>query len=207
MQRREIWIAIVWALALAGCAAASFFLLDRQTLEPVYWLSQMPPVYTAVEYLTTFGKAGFPILAFSALWLWGFLRRSGGLKQSAMLGIAAQVATGAIVWALKLSITRERPYVPYHLKGEIATGYYQSFPSGDAGAIFALAFAASHAFPRARPALMAFAAAVAAMRVFRLAHYPSDVFAGAAAAAAGWAVTLATFNWLDERKREPSSDR
>ena len=198
MLQREVRIAAVWAAALAAGAALSFLLLDRQTREAVYWLSQNPPVYSAVEVLTTFGKAGFLVLAIAALWLWGFLRRSSLIREAAVLGLAAQAVTGLLVWAFKLGVHRERPYVPYHLKGELTGGYGQSFPSGDAAAVFAFAFAASLAFPRARFALMTFAAAVAAMRVFRLAHYPSDVFAGAAAAAAGWGIT-AMIAWRRDR--------
>lgn len=207
MQQREARIAIRWATALAGCAVASFFLLDRQTREPLYWLAQAPPVYWAVSILISFGKATFPLLAFAALWLYGFLCQSAHLKRAARVGIVAQAAAGALVWTLKLNIPRERPYVPYHREGGVPIGYFQSFPSGDAAVIFAFAFAASYAFPRARPAFLAFAAAVAAMRVFRLAHYPSDVFAGAAAGAAGWAIALAVTSWKEKRQNQTPSEQ
>lgn len=207
MQQREVQNAIRWAVSLAGCAAASFLVLDRQTHEPLYRLAQSPPVYWAVSILISFGKATFPLLAFAALWLYGFLRRSAHLKRAARIGITAQAAAGGLVWMLKLNIYRERPYVPYHQEGGVPVGYFQSFPSGDAAVIFAFAFAASYAFPRARPAFFAFAGAVAAMRVFRLAHYPSDVFAGAAAGAAGWAIALVATSWKEKRLNQTPSEQ
>ncbi len=206
METRDVRIALFWALGLAACAAASFLLLDRQTHETVYGLAQQAPVYTSVEVLVTFGKAGYLLLALAALWLAGWKTGSLALRRAAALGAAAQAVTGALVWAVKLSIPRERPYVPFHLKGAMETSYYRSFPSADAAAVFAFAFALALPFPRARPALMGFAAAVAAMRVFRMAHYPSDVFAGAAAGAAGWAATLALAALLKARseRRAPA---
>ncbi len=200
MLQRQIRSATLWAVALSACAAASFFALDRQTREPVYWLSQLPPVYLAVEVLVTFGKAGLLFLALAALWLWGFLRKSISLRRAALLGFAAQAAAGALVWALKLNIPRERPYVPFHRTGDLTSSFYQSFPSADAAAIFAFAFAVCYALPRLRSALLTFAALVAAQRVFRLAHYPSDVLAGAAAGAAGWAMALALASWRQKRQ-------
>ncbi|HVL79583.1 MAG TPA: phosphatase PAP2 family protein [Sphingomicrobium sp.] len=54
-----------------------------------------------------------------------------------------------------------------------------SFPSGHSAGTFAVARALAREYPAARPAALAAAGAVSAAQVPRIAHYPSDVAAGA----------------------------
>ena len=59
------------------------------------------------------------------------------------------------------------------------TEAYASFPSGHAITSFALAFAVSAVWPRARVAMIVYAVLIAVSRLVLLAHHPSDVVAGA----------------------------
>lgn len=57
---------------------------------------------------------------------------------------------------------------------------HQSFPSGHSASAFGFAVALSWAWPRQRPLFFFLAALVGLQRILTGAHFPSDVFAGAA---------------------------
>jgi len=59
------------------------------------------------------------------------------------------------------------------------TEAFASFPSAHAVTAFALAFAVSAVWPRARLAMIVYAFLIAATRLVLLSHHPSDVVAGA----------------------------
>ena len=88
---------------------------------------------------------------------------------------------GLAVAIVKRLIGRVRPsdlgpfhYVPLSWRPD-----YASLPSGHSTAAFAAAIAVSAVWPRARPAMLIYAALIAASRIVIAAHYPSDVLAGA----------------------------
>ncbi len=98
---------------------------------------------------------------------------------------------GLFVAVVKRMIGRQRPpmtdvvgdpfsYAPFAWKAAFA-----GMPSGHATTAFAAAFAVGALWPRARPAMWVFAAVIAVSRVAVSAHYPSDVFVGAAAGLVG----------------------
>jgi len=74
---------------------------------------------------------------------------------------------------------------------------YASLPSGHATNVFATLVAVGAVFPRARPALWAYALVIAASRVIVSAHYTSDVLAGAAFGAFG---ALVIRDWFAARR-------
>src|SRR5204862_4920871 len=79
---------------------------------------------------------------------------------------------------------RGRPFVggeanAFNFVHFAGTEAYASFPSGHAITSFALAFAISAIWPRARLAMAVYAVLIAATRLVLLAHHPSDVVAGA----------------------------
>jgi undecaprenyl-diphosphatase len=68
---------------------------------------------------------------------------------------------------------------PYNFIPFAGTEAHASFPSAHAITAFALAFAVSAVWPRARGAMIAYALGIAFTRLVLLAHHPSDVVTGA----------------------------
>jgi membrane-associated phospholipid phosphatase len=85
---------------------------------------------------------------------------------------------------IKWIVGRGRPFVggeanAFNFVHFAGTEAYASFPSAHAITAFALAFAVSAVWPRARVAMMVYAVLIALSRLVLLAHHPSDVVAGA----------------------------
>jgi membrane-associated phospholipid phosphatase len=85
---------------------------------------------------------------------------------------------------IKWIVGRGRPFVggeanAFNFAHFAGTEAYASFPSGHAVTSFALAFAVSAIWPRARAAMVVYAILIAISRLVLLAHHPSDVVAGA----------------------------
>jgi undecaprenyl-diphosphatase len=74
---------------------------------------------------------------------------------------------------------------------------YASLPSGHATTAFAAAVTLGALFPRARAALWTYAAIIGISRVVLVAHYPSDVIAGAVVGACG---ALLVRRWYAARR-------
>jgi membrane-associated phospholipid phosphatase len=96
----------------------------------------------------------------------------------------AVLVSALISEVIKWCVGRGRPFVGgegnvFHFSHFAGTGAYSSFPSGHATCAFALAFAVSTLWPRARIAMLVYALVICATRLVLLAHHPSDVVAGA----------------------------
>lgn len=112
-----------------------------------------------------------------ALVLSAVYRRWGVL----LLTIIAVALADFAVAALKAIVDRPRPFAHYaEPKVLVPRPHDASFPSGHAATSFAAATILSFAFPKAAPAFLVLAAAVAYSRVYVGVHYPLDVLAGAA---------------------------
>ena len=158
----------------------------------------MPPRGTAslwpVRILTEFGKDAYVLgilasmllaVALAAAALQGTSQArllSFGLRlQFLFFAVLAPLLAGEVI---KWIVGRGRPFVggkanPFNFVHFAGTEAYASFPSGHAVTAFALAFAVSAIWPRARGAMIAFALLIAFTRLVLLAHHPSDVVAGA----------------------------
>jgi undecaprenyl-diphosphatase len=106
-------------------------------------------------------------------------------------GLVALAISGAAAGALKVLIHRPRPWVtapePHSLTARMTTAGFQSFPSGESAATFAVAALLGCRFPPLRIPLFVAASLVAGARVLVGAHALSDVWAGAMLGlVAGW---------------------
>ena len=152
------------------------------------------PSLWPVHILTDFGKDAYVLWALAgslivvsivapllrgssrARWL-GF----GIRVQFLFFAVLAPVLAGAVI---KWIVGRGRPFVggeanPFNFEPFAGSEAYASFPSSHAITAFALAFAVTAVWPRARPAMILYAFLIAGSRLVLLAHHPSDVVAGA----------------------------
>lgn len=127
--------------------------------------------------------------------------------------ILAVAAAGCGANLLKLLIARQRPGAAdlVHsdgwstFAGWLPLGHngsaLQSFPSAHTATAMGLAIVLASFYPRGRTLFFVFAAAVAVQRVLGSAHYPSDVFVGAAV---GWlcAVPVMSIGVPRDKQRE-----
>ena len=105
-------------------------------------------------------------------------RRLHLIGKSLFIGL---LTTGAVVQILKHFIGRARPkltYDPVFIGPSFKSGY-DSFPSGHSAMVFFFAYTLSRYFPKYRVLFYLFALTVSIDRVEELAHFPSDILAGA----------------------------
>ncbi|MEH2527794.1 MULTISPECIES: phosphatase PAP2 family protein [unclassified Bradyrhizobium] len=184
---------ILWISAGLGAAiVVLMYALDA------WEIAQMPkrgtPSLWWVRILTDFGKDEYVLAALAGLLILVAIISPalGGIRRSLLLGLGTRlqfmflaVAVPALVTeVLKWIVGRGRPFVGgeadafnfSHFAGNPA---YYSFPSGHATTAFALAFAVSAIWPKARVTMAVYALIIAATRLVLVAHHPSDVVAGA----------------------------
>ena len=152
------------------------------------------PSLWPVRILTEFGKDSYVLLALGTMLLVvavvsaalpGSSRAqllSFGMRlQFLFLAVLTPLLAGE---ALKWAVGRGRPFVggaanAFNFAPFAGTEAFASFPSAHAVTAFALAFAVSAVWPRARLAMIVYAFLIAATRLVLLSHHPSDVVAGA----------------------------
>lgn len=113
------------------------------------------------------------------------------LREAAWLAALAFASAGLVEFTLKHLVGRPRPdaaVVSAGLLGPSLAPDVDSFPSGHATSVFAVAAVLGAYYPRLRWPLYALAAAIALGRVYLERHYLSDIVAGAAlgVVAAAW---------------------
>ena len=190
--RRSARHVLLLAATVGAVIIALMYALDAREI------GLMPPRGTAslwpVRIVTEFGKDTYVLLLlagalFAVAIISGALR---GAARSLLLGFATRlqflflavlvsVLAGEVI---KWTVGRGRPFVggkadPFNFAPFAGTEAYASFPSGHAVTAFALAFAVSAVWPRARIAMIVYAILIALSRLLLLAHHPSDVVAGA----------------------------
>jgi membrane-associated phospholipid phosphatase len=176
----------------------------------------MPPRGTPslwpVRILTDFGKDAYVLAALAAMVLVvGFAATAlQGTSRAQWLGVGLRlqfVFFAVLVPMLageliKWVAGRGRPFVGGHADAFnfvpfAGTEAHASFPSSHAITAFALAFAVSAVWPRARAAMIVYALLIAASRLVLLAHHPSDVVAGGLIGVVG---AMAVRYWFAARR-------
>ena len=161
-------------------------------------IAQMPkrgtPSLWWVRILTDFGKDEYVLAVLAALLIIVAIVSPAlrGMQRSLLLGLGTRLqflfcaVTVPVLFTevIKWCVGRGRPFVGgeadvFHFSHFAGNPAYYSFPSGHATTAFALAFAVSAVWPKARPAMAVYAVIIAASRLVLLAHHPSDVVAGA----------------------------
>lgn len=176
----------------------------------------MPPRGTPglwpVRILTDFGKDAYVLWLLAAMLLMsalvGTAMRGTSRAEWLGLGLRLQFVFFAVLVPLlageliKWVVGRGRPFVgghanPFNFAPFAGTEAYASFPSAHAITAFALAFAVSAVWPRARAAMIVYAILIAVSRLVLLAHHPSDVVAGALIGVVG---AMAVRYWFAARR-------
>jgi membrane-associated phospholipid phosphatase len=190
--RRSARHVLLLAAIVGAAIVALMYALDAREIA---W---MPPRGSAglwpVRILTDFGKSAYVLWLLAAMLLAVALvapplrtisRTSllafGTRLQFLFLSVLVPVLAGELI---KWAVGRGRPFVGgeanvFNFAHFAGTEAYASFPSGHAITAFALAFAVSSLWPRARLAMIVYAIVIAISRLVLLAHHPSDVVAGA----------------------------
>lgn len=132
------------------------------------------------------GNGGYSAPAAGAAYALGVVIKNDKIKRVALITLKAELMTGIMAQALKMSFHRERPNVAvdstqFHGM-DFTTTEHRSFPSGHTTTAFTLATIVADTYKDNKfiPVLAYGAAAVAgASRIHDNAHWASDVIAGA----------------------------
>ncbi len=144
-----------------------------------------PPILDLMQALTWLGNGGVDIaipLVFAA---YGWWRGDRCLRVRGILGAATVAGAGLLDQILKNLACRARPSAPdagvffAHFPCFPAPYVYASFPSGHATTAFVTAGVLTFWFPRQAGVFVGLALLVGVSRVILMAHFPSDVLAGA----------------------------
>ncbi|MGA2916561.1 MAG: phosphatase PAP2 family protein [Sedimentisphaerales bacterium] len=177
-EKKRLFVVILLTTGLALLGIASYFFLDERV---VAWLVQNPSYFKKtllIKAVVQLGKVWLPV------WLllcWALL---AGRRQETMIALIALFLLVFSLQPLKVITQRPRPrdvieHSEVNDKPEIF--HNCSFPSGDTASVFAVAVAISPFIGWfAGSIVFVLAVCVGALRVVSFAHYPSDVFAGAA---------------------------
>jgi undecaprenyl-diphosphatase len=186
----------------AGVAVAAFLLtmtvIDAAVIRAV---ARLPAwVIWPFDQITDFGKSGWFLWPLGILFLvlaalppvlthWSQAVLAAIMVRVGFLFLAIGVP-GLFVTTVKRMIGRARPMVgghvdPFAFAPFIWRAAYASLPSGHATTALSVLVAFGTLWPRARTALLLYALLICLSRIIVLAHFPSDVLAGAVVGAVG----------------------
>jgi undecaprenyl-diphosphatase len=174
---------VVRSVLLLGLMMISYTLIDR----PLSLLcrSLHPDMMQAFQWITELGVSTGYLIGFALLAVFSqFVRRRPVASRRSLFIFASIALSGILINLIKPLVGRLRPKLLFEadLYGfePFRIGYeYNSFPSGHATTVFALAAALAILIPRWRLPLFGFAAVVGLSRIIVGAHYLSDVMGGA----------------------------
>jgi undecaprenyl-diphosphatase len=134
-----------------------------------------------------------------------FSKRLYGVAKYSLVGF---ITSGLVTVILKHLIGRGRAGLTAHLAhldplifiGPTLQGRYDSFPSGHAAAVFCIAYILSKFFPSYKVVFYSLGVSVGLHRMEELAHFPSDILAGAfIGLVVGRLTTSETFNLYKDK--------
>jgi membrane-associated phospholipid phosphatase len=208
----------LWSGRLAPSAAVTLAILAAVMAKVDSWAADearmlAPAIRWFFYAITDFGQSGW------FLWPVGIVLIMLALLATTRIGhvgtlfvaavsvrlsfiFAAIAVPGLFVMILKSLIGRARPFVDGGVGSDLYDPFvwkaaYASLPSGHAATAFSAAVAIGTIWPQARPYLWAYALLIAVSRVVVLAHYPSDVIAGAVVGVVG---AVLVRNWFAARR-------
>ena len=160
------------------------FYVDRIVVEwfgGIYESLRLHKVLKHIDPLMTFTGNGATLIAV------GLLLYIAGKYYNKRLHLIGRVlftgllTTGVVIQVIKHLIGRARPKLSHDLIfiGPSLRSGYDSFPSGHSAMVFFFAYTLSQYYPKFRALFYLFALAVSIDRVEELAHFPSDILAGA----------------------------
>ena len=182
MTRRNRRI-IVGSVLLMVFMAISYDLLDRPL--SLFCRDLDPEIVQVFQWITELGVSTGYLFGLAVLFVFfKFIRPRALAARRALFLFAAIAISGVAINLIKPLVGRLRPKLLFegNLYGfdPFRIGYeYNSFPSGHATTVFALATALTLFFPRWRLPLFGFAAVIGLSRIVVGAHYLSDVMGGA----------------------------
>lgn len=179
-QNRHI---VIGSILLMAMMAFSYGLIDRPVT--LFCQDMNPEVVQVFQWITKLGNStGYIVVFFMLFVLFKYYLRWTIAANRALFLLAAVALSGLATDLIKPLVGRLRPKLLFEagLYGfePLRIGYeYNSFPSGHATTVFALAASLALFFPRWRLPLFSFAAVVGFSRIIVGAHYLSDLMAGA----------------------------
>jgi membrane-associated phospholipid phosphatase len=182
-------------LVITGVTAAALMVSDAHTMP--YFRSHQQNLDDVNDVFDPYITTGEVIAVPASLMVAGYMRHDDYQLDTAMLAGEAYADSAIVDLAIKAVTRRQRPSdvrpgMPFSdtfFNGGKSPFKGSSFPSGHAAAAFSVATTVASRYHR-RPWIpflaYGFATAISVSRVTTLAHFPSDVFLGAAL---GYAIT------------------
>jgi undecaprenyl-diphosphatase len=134
-----------------------------------------------VGFINPIGAGVTLLVVCTALALASRVSGRSRLHDASCLAALAFASAGLVEFTLKHLVGRPRPVTALTASPiDPSLAEIDSFPSGHATSVFAVATVFAAYYPRLRWPLYGFAAAIALGRVYLERHYPSDIVAGAA---------------------------
>ena len=147
---------------------------------------QSPELASIRKFASGIGYLGHGVsltLISSIIYLFGICFKKPKFSKSGIQAFVTLILSGLLSQTMKHLTGRSRPRLStveyFGLKGPTFESGWDSFPSGHAIAVFAVATILAKSFPRHSWIFYSMAALVALCRVFSGSHFLTDVFAGA----------------------------